>query len=222
METEKKQKKLNTKVKLALGSVGALAVLFTAGIGSMAFAQTGSTSTSSTFLDKVASIVGVDPQKLKDGFSQVSTSSIDEKLASGEITQEQATKMKEDVANGRYFGFGDKGPHGDRGGDMMRIDFDKIATFLGLSKDDLMKKHDDEDLSLSEIALAQGKSEADLKTFLSNLFDENLKTAVESGKLTQVKADEIKAKKDTLISDMISHKGFGGGRGKRNFRPEQN
>lgn len=203
------KKGLNTKRKMLFGSVGALAFLTVASIGSITYAATTNT-TSSAFLDRVAEVTGIDATKLKSALAQVSTEDIDKKLANGEITQEQATKMKEDIANGNYFGFGGRHP-GGKGG-MRMIDIEAFAKWLGLTRDQLEQKEHTDGQTWLQIAQAQGKTEADLKKYLSDAFDTQLADAVSKGTITSDRATNMKNEKDSMISRMISESHKGGPR----------
>lgn len=198
---------MNKKTKIILGSFGAAALAVIGAGGAIAATQTNSTA--NTFLERVAQVAGVDPETLKSSFKQVSTEKIEEKLQNGEITEEQAARMKEGLENGNYgFGFGG-GRHGGKDG-FLRQDMDALAEFLGITSDELMQKQHESEMTLIEIAIEQGKTEEQLKTFLSNKFDENLKQAVTDGKLTQEKANEIIEKKEEMITNMMNRFGFKG------------
>ncbi|MBI2831027.1 MAG: hypothetical protein HYX79_02085 [Chloroflexi bacterium] len=80
------------------------AVLLVASVGGIALAQTGTASagTGKTLLARVATILGIDQQKVEDAFSQAQREMREEALdnylkglvASGKITQEQADQYK--------------------------------------------------------------------------------------------------------------------------------
>lgn len=82
-------------------AVLAAAVLLVGGIAGVALAQTGDANNSSekTLLGRVASILGIDQQKLEDAFTQARTEMQDEALQKlvdeGKITQQQADQYKQ-------------------------------------------------------------------------------------------------------------------------------
>lgn len=188
---------MKRKTKLILGSVGAFAFALTAVGGTMVSAKSSSTS---SFIDRVAELAGVDKQKLAESMKQASVEQIDQKVKDGEITQAQADKMKKNVENGKPHGFG-----GGKFGKAQSVNLDDIATYLGIDANDL-KTGLGEGKTLTAIAAEQGKSEADLKQFLSQKFEENLMLLVKDGRITQEKADILSKNKDQVISDILSGK----------------
>jgi polyhydroxyalkanoate synthesis regulator phasin len=206
---------MTKKTTIILGSVGALAFIFIAAGGAFVSAQ--STDTATKFLDRVAQIAGVDAQKLKDSIKQASQEEVDQKVKEGKLSQEEAGVIKKNMDEGNFYGFGmgvrgPKGPMIEKG--IMAPDFEDISTFLGITPTDL-KDQIRNGKTLLEVAKDKGKSEADLKSFLTNKFDENLKQAVTDGKLTQAEADRISEKRDEMISHLIEGKGPGGHPGDR-------
>jgi hypothetical protein len=209
---------MTKKSTIILGSVGALAFIFIAAGGAFVSAQ--STDTATKFLDRVAQIAGVDAQKLKDSIKQASQEEVDQKVKEGKLSQEEAGVIKKNMDEGNFYGFGMgmrgpkelKGPMMEKG--IMAPDFEDISTFLGITPTDL-KDQMRNGKTLLEVAKDKGKSEADLKSFLSTKFDESLKQAVTDGKLTQAEADRISERRDEMISHVIEGKGPGGHPGDR-------
>jgi hypothetical protein len=199
----KEKQKINTSTKILLGSIGALAFLVIAGVGSLSYAANTTDTTATAFIDRVAQIAGVDASKLKNAFNQVSTEDVDKRLAAGEITQEEATRMKEGITNGKFFGGFTGGPRGGTKS-FMHFDIESLAQFFGLTPEELEKKEHTDGQTWLQIAQAQGKSEADLKNFLSEQLDKNLADAVSKGNVTEEMATKMKADKDTMITRMIS------------------
>ncbi len=121
------------KKKLVIIGVLVAAVLLVGGVAGVALAQTGSTDNTTpanTLLARVATILGIDQQKVEDAFTQAKKEMQDEALDNylaklveqGKITQEQADQYKtwwssrpEGLA-----GFGFRGHGGFRGMGGMR------------------------------------------------------------------------------------------------------
>lgn len=204
---------MTTTQKIALGSVGALAFFAVAGAGAFVSAQA-TTTTASSFMDRVAQIAGIDSQKLKDSFKQASKEQVEQKLKDGEITQEQAERIKEKIDSGEGYGpgFMKKGMKGPHGFGMVKQDMAAVAEYLGVSEAELREMHRD-GKSLLEIAKEKGKSESDIRSFVSQKFDERLTQALKDGKLTQTQADTLKEKKTEIVNKMLSEEGpiFKGG-----------
>lgn len=82
-------------VVLLLGAVG---------VGAAFADDPPSTSTNyhDVFLSKLASILGIDEQKLTDAFTQARTEMIDQPVQDGRITQERADWMKQNLKDGSW------------------------------------------------------------------------------------------------------------------------
>ncbi len=99
------------KVLLVLAAVLTLSVGVIAVVGAGAQEGTGDRS----FLGRVAEKLGISEDQLTTAVKDSQTDIINEKLAAGEITQEQADRMKQRIAEGDVH-FGDGLRHGHRGG----------------------------------------------------------------------------------------------------------
>ncbi len=116
--------------KWVLAAVGA-ALVVTLGAGA-AMAQAGEENGGVSFLDRVATKLGVDRPQLDQAIQESRDEEIDERVAAGDLTQEDADRLKErldDVPDGGFFPL--DGPPGDhrfrfefRGGDGHRFEFD--------------------------------------------------------------------------------------------------
>ena len=156
------------------------------------------------YLEKLAANLGVDVQKLKDAIKTTNLQVLDEKVADGSVTQEQADKMRERIEEGGafFFGMGGRGGHGGPdgmrgpGGMRMAAGLEDLAGFLGVDEATLRTELGTK--SLADVAAEHGKSRDELKAFLT----ENAKTAlaglVADGKITQEQADQ-------RLSDFTSH-----------------
>lgn len=131
---------MKTNKKLVMVGVIAAVVLVAGTIGGVALAQTGSTTTGgsgNTLLARVATILGIDQQKLQDAFTQAEKDmrqeALDNRLKGlvdqGKITQAQADQYKAwldskpdmpsglgGLGNGKFRGHGGYGGFGFRGG----------------------------------------------------------------------------------------------------------
>jgi uncharacterized protein YidB (DUF937 family) len=194
---------------MALAALG-LAVV---GVGATFAQQDGGSA--STFLAKVAAKLGISEDKLSTAVDQAYDETIDEQVAAGQLTQEQADALKArgfDFAPGFGLGFGPGfGERGPMGG--VRI-MDAAATVLGLSTDDLMTQLRD-GKSLADIAAAQGMSTDELTSNLLGQVKAQLDSLVSEGKLTQDQADNMYAQTESNIDQIVSDtSGFIGGCGR--------
>jgi len=160
-----------------------------------------------TFLSKVAAKLGIGEDKLKTAVDEAYSETIDEQVAAGQLTQDQADRLKErgfDVApmfapRGRRFRLG--------GVNLM----ESAATVLGISADDLMTQLKD-GKSLADVAQAQGVSVDKLKTDLLAQVKTALNTLVSDGKITQSQADDVYSRTESNIDTIINATGpFRGG-----------
>jgi hypothetical protein len=99
---------MKTKTKRILTIAALLALVALAVTGLLVFAQSGETSSgtaqstdstiSTTFVAKVAKNLGIEESKLESAITAAQEETIDEALAAGRITEEQAAAMKERLA----------------------------------------------------------------------------------------------------------------------------
>jgi polyhydroxyalkanoate synthesis regulator phasin len=159
------------------------------------------------FLSKVAAKLGISEDKLKSAIDDAQVETIDEAVASGRITQEQADRMKERVAEGdSLLPFG--GPH--RGPEGARVLPDAAAQALGITQDELMTELKD-GKSLAEVAEAKGMSVDDFKAALLTQVKAQLDSLVADGTLTQAQADRVmQSTRDNIDSIVNAQGGFGG------------
>ncbi len=183
------------------------------------------------FITALAANLGVDEQTLRDAIKKTSLGMLDEAVADGRLTQEQADALRTRIESGEggMFGFGGKGfagkgfgHDGDRGGMGPSFMGDGgLATFLGIDSETLRSELAGGS-TLAEVAAAHGKSRDELKAFLTSEINERLDQAVSEGRLTQERADEMKAKHAEDLDAMIDREtpagGPGGGHGGHSFR----
>ena len=91
--------------------LAAAAALAAAGVGAgVVMAQSGAEGGGASFLDRVAQKLGIDTPKLEQALSDARSDEIDQAVTDGDLTQDQADRLKErlgelpDGAFGRGFG----------------------------------------------------------------------------------------------------------------------
>lgn len=161
----------------------------------------------SNFLSRLADNLGISETKLQEAIDQTSVDIVDEKEAAGDLTEEQAARIRERIASGEglpFFGrfrfdfskgFGHGFGH-------LGVASDAVADFLGISVDDLRTARADAQ-SLAQIAEANGVSRADLIAFLVGQTEQKLAAKVEEGKLDQARADEILGRFQEGVDDLV-------------------
>jgi polyhydroxyalkanoate synthesis regulator phasin len=202
------------KRKWLLAAGGAV-VAGIVGIGAVA-AQDGGDTTGMSFLDRVAQKLGVDTPRLEQAIEEARNEEIDERVADGDLTQEQADRLKErlDALPSEALG----GGFGRRGGGEFAfkfreagpgfaicagVDTESLSEFLGISPDQLREELRAEGATLATVAEAHGKTRDELKAFIADEAKAKLDGAVAEGDLTQERADEILANLNERIDEMI-------------------
>lgn len=169
--------------------VGAAAVIAVAAGGSAAFAVN-RTSTASprsdreAFLADVAGRLGVSVDDLRQAFREAA----------------QARGWRGE----RPFGRGPLGHmHFGRGaGHAVHESFDAAATYLGLTRQELVSRLVG-GRSLAELAAEQGKSVDGLKQAIRAAVVEHLDAAVADGRLTEAKRQDLVGRLDAIIDDLV-------------------
>ena len=225
---------------------GVTAVLALAGAGAV-MAQSADGG-SGTFLDRVAQKLGIEPAKLEQAIEDTRKEDIDAAVERGDITQEQADRLKERIDGGEspwpgpFSGHGPlmplpmppgvapfeghrghAGPHGGFGF-AFGLDFPKqledLAGFLGIDVEQLREELNADDATLATVAEAHGKGRDELKSHLTGEIKDKLDQAVVDGHLAQETADEIEARAESALDEIID--GHVGMFGKGRFRFEWN
>ncbi|HJV44852.1 MAG TPA: hypothetical protein VJ824_03905 [Bacillota bacterium] len=163
-------------------------------------------------LADIAATNGVSEQSVIDYFVKKSTDRIQKDVQAGKITQEQADKriaqlpkrMQKFVEHkGGSLG-GHHGHHKGHPSGSMKV----VAEALGLSQDDL-KTQLKSGKSIAELAAEQGKDTQQIIDLMVKQATQKIDQAVQEGKLTQEKADQIKAKLPERMKKMVERKGYG-------------
>ncbi|MEX2246110.1 MAG: hypothetical protein WEC75_05440 [Dehalococcoidia bacterium] len=197
---------------VALAGAVVLAVV----AGGVAMAQSGENGGQS-FLDRVASKLGIERSKLDQAIEDARSDEIDEAVQSGDLSHEQADSLKErlDQLPEDFGGF--RGGPGfqfrfgmEQGGFKSGIGFGDadLAEFLGITQEQLREELSAEDATLATVAEAHEKSRDELKAFLSAGVTEKLDAAVADGTLAQERADEIAANHSEMLDNLIDGNGL--------------
>ena len=147
------------------------------------------------FLSHVAANLGITLDQLKQSFKSAATDAVDEALANGKITQEQADKAKANIESGKPPGLRKLlggGQHGGRSARLERLRDGIVkatATALNMTPEDL-KAQLKSGKSIADVA---GGNIAAVKTQILGDAKTKLDAAVAANKLTQEKADKALA-----------------------------
>jgi uncharacterized protein YidB (DUF937 family) len=165
------------------------------------------------FIARLAENLGIEQEELEAAIDQTQLDLVDEAVADGKLTEEQAESIRERIESGEGLhpfarGFR-KGFALGRGFGCVGAASDELAGFLGVTVDDLRAAMADGQ-SLAQIAEANGVKVEDLSAFLLAELEARLAEAVESGKIDQARADEILANAPDKIDDLINREGLPG------------
>lgn len=209
---------------LGLAAVGAVA-LAAAGIGGGAFAQTPAedgAKRGERYRELLAEELGITVEELTEAQTAARDRLIDEKLAAGEITAEQAERLKSlEPGEGLWIGIGRHMLGHKIHGAIVSV-FEAAADVTGVPVDELRERLAGGE-SLAEIAASQSIDEETLKADLHAALTTKINEAVAADDLDQDKADMLLENLDEMIERAIDAEApfgglrFGGPRGERFF-----
>ena len=133
----------------------------------------------------VAEKLGVSEEQLETAIQEVQLETIDEAVAEGRITEEQATKLRERTEDGVHLF--PKRPHHHRGVGQIA---ESAAQVLGMEKSVLVEQLK-EGSSLAEVAATQGMSVEEFTTALLSQTQTQIDQMVQDGKLTVERAEQL-------------------------------
>ncbi len=222
-----------SKTRLAVAGGAAAAIAATA--AGVAYAQTPTATPTreqraEEQLNRFAQNLGVDVTRVKEAMKQTALQHVDEALAAGRITAEQAQQAKDAINSGQFpgmggFGFGGRGgPGGKHGGfggpgglgGVLKQGNEALATFLGVTPETLRTELQGK--SLADVATAHGKTADQLKTFITAEAEKKAQEAVTAGKLTQDQATQMLTAMKANLDQMITMVHPTGTPGERGFR----
>lgn len=188
---------------VALLAVGGVATVFAAGP-----TTSSGTSRGQEFLNRLANNLGITPDKLQQGLKSTADQEIDNAVANGRITQDQANKAKQNVDNGnglsaftRFFGAR------IHNRDLLRFGaWNDLASELGMSPQDLSSQLKS-GKTLKQIISDQNKTVDDVVNAVAAKVQQTLDASVANGKLTQTREDTILANLKTRLTDLINNGG---------------
>jgi hypothetical protein len=199
------------KRKLAIAATPLAAAAFAGG----AYAASNSTNPRQQFLDDVAGRLHVSPQQLQDALKGAFTDQLAAAVKAGKITQAQANKIGQRLANGKLpLGFGGRGffgrHHGFLGGAHRFGEGGALGVaskYLGLSRQQIVSQLRS-GKSLADIATAQGKSAAGLKSALTDAAKTKLDAAKSRGLITDSQEQLILGRLSARLDKIINRKGL--------------
>jgi hypothetical protein len=177
-------------------AVTAAAMCVAGGTG-VAIAASEGDSNRDSFVANVAKRLGVSTDDLKDATKAAAIDEVEAARKRGDITTEQANRIKERIRSGEGPGlggpgFGGPGFHLHRGGPggPFGAKFDAAAKYLGLSEEQLRDRLRD-GKSLEDVAKERNKSVDGLEDAMLDEAKKQLDKAVADKQLTRERADAI-------------------------------
>ena len=173
----------------------------------------------SDLLPRLAEKLGISPEELTAAIQQTQLELVDERVAAGDLTEEEATRIRERIESGegRLFGggHGHKRGHG-RGMQVVQ----QVAELLGVTPQDVIEAKQDGQ-SLAQIAEANGVSSDQLAAFLLSQIEERVADALAAGKIDQARADEVLQNAPERIDQLINRSRTSGEDGLGRFQQFQ-
>ena len=154
-----------------------------------------------SFLSKVAEKLGVSEDELKDAISDTQLEMIDEAVADGDLTDEQAERLKERAEEGSAL-FAGLRPHHRPNGKGHHI-IDAALQLLDMEKDELRQQFS-EGNSLAEIAEAQGMNAEEFEVELAGVIQAEIEEKVASGDITEEQADRVLAGLEEHVDRVVN------------------
>lgn len=194
----------NLKGKVVAGVVAVLALA--GGGAALAATQLGTPKEESqAVVDDVAKQLGVQPSELSAAIEQALENRLDEAVAAGRLTQEQADRMKERLRSGDVplFGHGLRGMHGPGHGIARGGHLEAAASYLGLSEAALREQLE-AGKTLAEVAKARGKSVDGLVDTLVADAKKELDEAVAAGRIDEERRDDILERLEERLTAMVN------------------
>lgn len=194
----------NLKGKVVAGVVAVVALA--GGGAALAATQLGTPKEESqAVVDDVAKQLGVQPSELSAAIEKALENRLDEAVAAGRLTQEQADRMKERLRAGDVplFGHGLRGMHGPGHGLARGGHLEAAASYLGLSEAALRDQLE-AGKTLAEVAKARGKSVDGLVDTLVADAKKELDEAVAAGRLDEERRDDILERLEERLTAMVN------------------
>jgi hypothetical protein len=158
------------------------------------------------FLERVAALLGVDLARLQQAIKDARLELIDEALANGHIDEGQAAQARERASNGQGFRRGkERRGRQERRAKIRAGIIEESAAAIGISADEL-KASLKAGNSIADEAAEHGVALEDVKASILDAAKTKLKAAVANGRIDQAKADEMLAKLESRLDDLLNKK----------------
>jgi polyhydroxyalkanoate synthesis regulator phasin len=216
----------NRTFRIILGVLAVVAVV-SGGAAYAASRDDSPQARTQAIVNDAAGTLGVDPTKLSAALEKALENQVDAQVAAGTLTKERADAIKQRIEDGTqpifggpgfgagargHFGWGFPGRPGGPGGDRFGFGFlapglggalDDVAAYLDLKPAELATQlHSGK--SLADVATAQGKSVAGLKSTITDAATKQLDAAVTAGKLTKDQETKVLSELSSHLDDLVN------------------
>lgn len=198
-----------------------LAMAVTAGVLVFGVVKPGDSASAQENQDKrdryeqaLAAKLGISVDQLDAAQKAARDQLIDDAVAAGKLTQDQADKLKSIEPGDRG---ALRGKIGRGAVAVVKNVFQAAAEAIGVSPEDL-KTGLRSGQSLTDIAQAKGIDRATLKSKMTDILSQDITDAENAGKITSEQADRLNQALDAHIDQVIDHKGGMPADGERRFR----
>jgi hypothetical protein len=191
---------------VAVLAVGGFATVFAAGSPTSTSADP--SSRAQTFLDRLATNLGISTDRLQQGLKDTANQYVDQALANGRITQQQADAAKQRIANGNGLSpFTHFLGRRDAALDKLRLaSWQDIATALNMSPQDL-KSQIQSGQTLKQIIESHNMTVDDVVSSVVSQVKTQLDAKVSSGTITQDQETKILDALQTRLTNLINNGG---------------
>jgi len=209
---------MRKRTKFAVGAGAALAVAGTG--GAVAATKLSPSQEAAAIVDDAAKQLGGTPERLSDALRQAFAKRIDEAVEDGRLSQDAAEQLRETLEAGELPLVGGplfKGSGLGRSGfgHALHFGLEAAAGYLGLTEAELRDALRNGQ-SLADVARAEGKPVGGLVDALVREQTARLDQAVQDGKLTRVRRDEIASRLRDRVERMVEAQPL---RGRHGFGP---
>ena len=195
------------RIMILGGVLAALAVGIVAVAGAGAQEDTLEDRPAGRYLEVLAGNLGITVEELEGALTQSHIDLVNEKVADGTITEEEAAEIIERIESGEGrlfppFGGGQQGRHHGKFQRLVGLVVENSAEVLGMEVDAL-KEELHAGNSLADVATAQGVEVEQFKADLLAAIEADLDEKVADGAITQEQADRILAKITESIDRIV-------------------
>jgi hypothetical protein len=191
---------MNRRNKIAIGAALGLSVIAVGGaVGATTLTPE---EESRAVINDAAKQLGVEPSELSDALEQALKNRVDEAVADGRLTQEQAERMKDRIEDGGLPLFG-PGPSFHRHHGPFHAKLDAAAEYLGMSHAQLREALEG-GKTLAQVARDRDKSVDGLVDALLKGAEQKLEDAVADGRVTEAEKREMLSGLRERITDLVN------------------